>query len=141
MPYYNENTVYYRRLTASYGDVQLLPPETTSDVVSATPCQKHSRKTKIVAVERLLFLVLPHSIDLKNSSSRKKVYRDVRRLEMLEQKVRFKTNSLSELGKLMIVGAFRSIAHDFPQRKSYKTHCTNRSASSIFIYYERRAKI
>lgn len=22
MPYYNENTVYYRRLTASYGDVQ-----------------------------------------------------------------------------------------------------------------------
>lgn len=46
MPYYNENTVYYRRLTASYGDVQLPPLGTTPDVVSATPCQNHSRKAK-----------------------------------------------------------------------------------------------
>lgn len=40
MPYYNENTVYYRRLTASYGDVQLPPPGTTPDVVSSNPLPK-----------------------------------------------------------------------------------------------------
>jgi len=66
MPYYNENTVYYRRLTASYGDVQLPPLGTTPDVVSATPCQNHSRKTEVVAVGRVLFLAPPHLTDHEN---------------------------------------------------------------------------
>jgi len=66
MPYYNENTVYYRRLTASYDDVQLPTFGTTPDIVSATPCQKHSRKTEGMAVGRVLFRALPHSTGHEN---------------------------------------------------------------------------
>lgn len=78
MPYYNENTVYYRRLTASYGDVQLPPLGTTPDVVSATPCQNHSRKAEAVAVGRVLFPALPRSTGHGNFLYRKKVRRGVR---------------------------------------------------------------
>lgn len=97
MPYYNENTVYYRRLTASYGDVQLPPLGTTSDVVSATPCQNDSRTAEAVALGRVLSRRSSALDWSRKFSLRKKVHRSVWALPKALQRhqMRFK-NKLYE---------------------------------------------
>lgn len=99
MPYYNENTVYYRRLTASYGDVQLPPLGTTADVVSATPRRNHSRTAEIVAVGRIPFRALPHSTGHENFlRSGKRVRRSVSALKAFSpayRTARFRTSVMS----------------------------------------------